>query len=117
MPKEVPLTRGKVAIVDDEDADRVGRLSWHASPKRNGRWYAQARACNGGPMFALGRFILDARPGQVVHYRNGDALDCRRRNLLKGSAREVAYWIGEARREVALDVEFGLRPLSAENKI
>lgn len=34
------------------------------------------RGCN------LGRLIAEAKPGQIVRYRNGNRLDCRRENLL-----------------------------------
>lgn len=38
MPKEIPLTRGHVAIVDDEDYADISRFKWcaHTSKRRDG---------------------------------------------------------------------------------
>jgi len=41
--KIIPLTRGVVAWVDDEDAAEVLRHRWHACLATNGRWYARTR--------------------------------------------------------------------------
>jgi len=37
MSREIPLSQGKVAIVDDEDYELVSRYKWHALYK-HGRW-------------------------------------------------------------------------------
>ena len=37
--KAIPLTRGKVALVDDIDFDRLNKHKWHAQKGRN-TWYA-----------------------------------------------------------------------------
>lgn len=29
MAKEIPLTKGKVTVVDDEDYERFGKFKWH----------------------------------------------------------------------------------------
>lgn len=81
--KEIQLTQGKVALVDDEDYERVtGAGKWYAAKNSNGKgWYAQ-RVSGPKPRktIQLHRFLLN-EPIQEVDHRNGDGLDCRRRNL------------------------------------
>lgn len=88
MVREVPLTKGFVALVDDADYDRVVTRRWHArknSNSRLGRHYACTRrlASDGGRRGSidLQRFILEAPAGTIVDHVNRDPLDCRRANL------------------------------------
>lgn len=37
MAKEIPLTQGKVAVVDDEDYDELMKYKWHATTGGGGR--------------------------------------------------------------------------------
>ena len=81
MASEVSLTRGLVALVDDEDAERVAPYSWWPVPYncRFGGWYAYTQV-NGRTIY-LHRFVMDAAPGVLVGHRSSDGLDCRRANL------------------------------------
>lgn len=80
MP-EITLTRGLVALVDEDDMEMVGAQRWYARPPsgRNKRWYAYRR--EGGRMVYLHRAVLGAQRGSEVDHINGDGLDCRRANL------------------------------------
>lgn len=40
--KTIPLTQGKVALVDDEDFDRVNQFNWYACRDRK-NWYARRK--------------------------------------------------------------------------
>lgn len=87
----VPLTKGKVAIIDAEDADRVLAYKWSACAPRNGIFYAQARVDSGpGPRTHayLHRFIMQPPPRMQVDHVNGNTLDCRRANMRIASASE-----------------------------
>jgi len=79
----IPLTQGKVAVVDDCDA-HLARYRWCVH--FNGRaWYAKRRAiCPDGRsiIVRLHRVILDIKdPSIEVDHINRDGLDCRRCNL------------------------------------
>ena len=82
MTIEIPLTRGLVALIDDEDYDRVSQFKWHASlaGKGSNLYYARHNP-ERNKTIRLHRFILNATAGQVVDHINHDGLDCRRENL------------------------------------
>lgn len=73
--RQIPLTHGKVALVDTDDLVLVGQRNWRAS-LLNGRWYVVS-----GHQIMLHRFLLDPPPGIPVAFVDGDALNCRRANL------------------------------------
>lgn len=90
---EISLTRGMVALVDDEDLGWLSAFFWQAVEGRNGAFYA-ARAVyvsrrEGGPrQFSrqMQRDVLEriagaAPAGTKADHRNGNTLDNRRRNL------------------------------------
>lgn len=82
--REIPLTRGMVAIVDAEDYDRVSAFRWHATRNsRNHRWYAARNVRENGnrSKVKMHRFIMDAPAHLQVDHRNDDGLDNRRNNL------------------------------------
>ncbi len=73
--KEIPLTQGKVALVDDEDFERVNQLKWCAM--WNGfKWYAINAT---GYRKYLHQFLLPDIP--LIDHRNGNGLDCQRSNM------------------------------------
>jgi len=77
--KEIILKRGHVLIVDEDDFERVNNESWAIDTTG----YAFARPYNKGERktFRLHRFIMNAKPGEVVDHINGDKLDNRKENL------------------------------------
>jgi hypothetical protein len=77
MSKEIQLSRGLVAVVDDEDFDWLSQSAWQAVPDSHGdTFYARRR--DGRRMH---REIVHAKPGQLVDHRNGNGLDNRKYNL------------------------------------
>lgn len=77
---EIPLTQGKIALIDDEDWPLVAGFKWHARVKRDRRC-AYAVSCRDGRRIHMHRVILDAPPCAEVDHVNGDGLDNRRKNL------------------------------------
>jgi hypothetical protein len=85
---EVPLTQGKVALIDDEDAERVLSRNWtlHHNPnRRRDVFYAVRYAYKEGTkertVIQMHREILNAPAGMEVDHINGDGLDNRKANL------------------------------------
>jgi hypothetical protein len=78
--REIPLGRGKVALVDDEDFDHLNAFRWNA-----GGGYARRLDWNGVGQklnaILMHRVVMDARPGQEVDHINGNGLDNRKANL------------------------------------
>lgn len=79
MAKEIPLTQGKVAIVDDEDFERLSRYKWHYLKVG----YAATNVYENGKRryVYMHREILQAPKGVQIDHINGDKLDNRRCNL------------------------------------
>lgn len=82
--KEVPLTQGKITLVDDEDYPRIIMHKWCAVKDRN-TWYAvrgmRGRGRNKNKLIQLHRFLLNAKLGEECDHINGDGLDNHKSNL------------------------------------
>jgi hypothetical protein len=81
--KEVFLTRGYVALVDDEDYGNVMRYRWYVLKARKCRRtpYATRKGKRGEtPIVSMHRHILGNRWPEIDHI-NGNGLDNRRSNL------------------------------------
>jgi hypothetical protein len=83
--KEIKLTQGKVAQVDDEDYDRLSQYKWCASQEAPNLWYAVAHlrgTYNGSTHLRMHRFILGNPPrGVIIDHRDGNTLNNCRSNL------------------------------------
>lgn len=83
--KQIQLTRGFVATVDDADLDAVASARWYALLTGGGKFIYAARSVRrddgGRAVCLLHRQLLGAQPGQVVDHVNGDTLNNRRSNL------------------------------------
>lgn len=81
----IPLSKGKVALIDADDFASVSAYKWCVieMPERPvTMWYAiTATPGNNKKKIYLHRFIMDAPKGTVVDHINGDTLDNRRSNL------------------------------------
>jgi hypothetical protein len=76
--REIPLTQGKVALVDDADFEWLSQWKWHADTGGSGLWYARGGPSSGDYMH---RIILSAPRGISVDHRDLDGLNNRRSNL------------------------------------
>lgn len=84
MTKEIQLTQGKVALVDDDVYEWASKFKWHAR-RDESRFYVQRKIKNFLGEWAvtlhLHREIMDAPVDMTVDHINGDGLDCRRENM------------------------------------
>ncbi len=87
--RAIQLTRGYVALVDDEDYALVASYSWSALPRRH-TVYAQTstRGLYSQTAILMHRLILGAKHGEQVDHVNGDGSDNRRANLRFATQRQ-----------------------------
>lgn len=93
MSKELQLTRGYVAIVDDEDFHRVSKFKWYPRIKKNRKTIYVMRNSvprSGNPVF-LHNEIRPAVAGFLVDHRNGNGLDNRKENLRYATSQQSAW--------------------------
>lgn len=78
--KEIPLTKGKVALVDAADFDWLSQWKWICT----GRYAVRRRRAEDGPggqLVMMHREILRPAEGLVGDHISGETLDNRRSNL------------------------------------
>lgn len=81
--REIPLTQGKVALVDADDYERLAQFNWYALYSPSGFYAVRKSPTVNGKrtMIIMARVILDAESGLMVDHISGDTLDNRRSNL------------------------------------
>jgi len=83
VSKEIALSQGKFAIVDDEDYERVSQFNWHVVGDYAVRRVRLNPPVNGkrqGVQF-MHRLIMGEPQGLQVDHRNRNPLDNQRHNL------------------------------------
>lgn len=92
--KEIELTQGQAALVDDEDFDWLAQWKWCAlfDPSRGKFTAFRNSALRRKPTgIYMHRVIMGAGPGQLVNHRDGGPLNNQRANL------RVCDWRGSGR--------------------
>lgn len=83
--KQIPLTQGFVALVDDWNYERLSKHNWYAAVKAHGRLvYAQreVRFSDGTrTTIQLHQIVLPPKSGLITDHKSGNTLDCREHNL------------------------------------
>ena len=80
--KVISLTQDKVALVDDEDYERLNQFKWYAR-WNNQRFYAcrKIKTSNGQKIEHMHRVIAITPHGLDTDHKNGDSLDNQKDNL------------------------------------
>jgi hypothetical protein len=95
--RTIPLTRGKVALVDDEDFERLSKFKWQAlriRQKRGDVWYARRMtSLKDGPRRAIymQHEVLNF-PDGVPNHGDFDGLNNQKYNLILGTSAENTQW-------------------------
>ena len=78
---EIQLTQGKVALIDDEDYERVSQHKWYAhKKKRSKQWYVRTKIKQ--KTVTLHRFILDLpKYKPLVDHIDNNGLNNQKSNL------------------------------------
>lgn len=79
MSKEIPLTQGKVAIVDDEDYERLVVFKWQAAKDRHTKELYYAHRTK--PYISMHRLVLNAEKGQMIDHKDRNGLNNQKSNL------------------------------------
>lgn len=83
--REIELTRGQKAIIDDDIFETYGHIKWYAA-EHKGRFYARNSSLGkeGKRGIYLHNFIMGNPINKTfqVKFKNGNTLDCRKENLI-----------------------------------
>lgn len=82
MTKQIPLTQGKFALVDDDDFEYLNQWKWNAT-QSGSTFYArrQEGIIPFKKTIPMHRQIMNTPAGMEVDHINGNGLDNRRENL------------------------------------
>ncbi len=80
--RRIPLTKGKFAIVDPEDYNRLNKFKWRISSARLTYYAQRAQKVNGKwTSVMMHRQVIDVPDDMVVDHINHNGLDNRKANL------------------------------------
>lgn len=79
--KQIPLTQGKVTLVDDEDFEYLNQWKWHAMADDYTFYVGRKEGWPIQKTIRMHRVITNAPGGMFVDHINGNGLDNRRSNL------------------------------------
>lgn len=114
MSREILLTQGKIALVDDQDFEWLSQWKWYAA-RDNHRFYAHRAAYVEGEVrqatVRMHRVIMYAPHGVLVDHRDGDGLNNTRDNLRLCNNKQNCHNQG-----IAINNKSGYRGVSWETR-
>lgn len=80
--KQIELSQGKFALVDDDDYEYINKFKWYAMKCKN-TFYAvrHQTICGKKTLEMMHRVILNANKPYVVDHKSGDGLDNTKNNI------------------------------------
>jgi hypothetical protein len=84
MTKQIPLTQGKVTLVDDDLFYYLNQWKWHARKSTGNTWYAvryPSRSLGPRKAIMMHNEIMQPSPGIEVDHKDMDGLHNERHNL------------------------------------
>lgn len=97
LMREIILTKGYKALVDDDDFEIVNQFSWHAAVKKaTGKVYAYAYIGGGrknSHKMSMHRLLIEVSDGHFIDHIDGNGLNNCRNNL-----RTCSQWQNSANR-------------------
>jgi len=101
MSRIIPLTNSnKVVLIDAVDYKQVSCFTWFLKTGKGGSYAARSvRIGKHVITIRLHRFIMQPADGQDVHHKNGNKLNCCRKNLecIKHNLHAYLYYGAEAK--------------------
>lgn len=82
--KKIKLTKGKFALVDDEDYGKLSKYKWHANHDNKGKFYADRstfKGIKGEFERKMHRLIMDCPKGKEIDHIDGNGLNNQKSNL------------------------------------
>lgn len=80
--KQIPLTKGRFAIVDDEDYERLIAHNWQAMEIKGKVYACRRKSGRGSPKELMHRQILNLNDSNVLcDHRDGNGLNNQKENL------------------------------------
>ncbi len=81
--REIQLSQGKVALVDDEDFEDLAQYRWNVAKRKKALYVVRHSQLDTGKrtMLYMHRQLLEAPKGLECDHINGNGLDNRRANL------------------------------------
>ncbi len=109
--KKIKLTKGRFALVDDDDFERLSEFTWHTTPDG---YAARMSSKLNGPreVIRMHREIIGDKPGMLVDHIDGDKLDNRRSNLRFATAAQNSWNTGIRRKN-----KWGLKGVAYHKKM
>ena len=83
--REIKLSQGKVALLDDDDYEYLSQWKWYAS-KGTDTFYAKRTINAKGRVLRMHRVLMNAKKGVIIDHRDRNGLNNQRYNLRKCSS-------------------------------